>query len=820
MRGIKKSKKRLYRLVVEKIVLFRHRQKWLLKNSLSTFILVLIILPTPAFAQKILKSLPGTIPTQHLRGVVIDQVLGAPIEGATIVISSLNKTVITDAKGAFYFPVVPIGVHRLQVSHIAYKQLILDNIATNSGKETVLTISLENDIKISEEVTVKGDSKKNRPLNEMSVVSARAFTVEETQKYAAAVNDPLRMATGFAGVVAAEDGNNNIIIRGNSPTGLLWRMEGIDIPNPNHFSSTGSSGGGISILSAQLLSNSDFITGAFASEYGNALSGVFDLKLRKGNNEKKEYTLQAGFLGLNAAAEGPISPFYKGSYLVNYRYSTLELLNKMGVTLTGGSTNFQDLSYNIYLPTKKIGTFTLFGFGGLSSENVKAVMDSAKWKENDNRYASRYISNTGVAGLTHNILLGKKTALRSAIAFSYNKIVDNYKYVQDDYSVTDLYIDNYKTKKWTVTSTLNHKFSNRSTLRAGAIINFIYFDYYQKSKENDSASLKEVINTKDHTQTVQGFAQWQYKLVNNITLSGGLHYLQLLYNNTKALEPRGSVKWQINRRNSIAIGYGLHSQIQALGVYYAQTKNAYGQIVYPNKNLDMTKAQHFVLSYQRALGKALALKGEFYYQQLFNVPISINSNSTFSILNILSEYITDPLVNKGKGKNYGVELSLEKYLSNYFYYTVNTSFYQSKYTAADGQQRDTRFNGKYIANLVTGKEFVSSDKLKTMGINIKTIYAGGLRTTPINTEKSVQQGYTIYREKEAFSQQNPAYFRTDLRLSMKWNRKHLTSTLSLDIQNITNRMNTYGQWFDAEKGKVITTYQNGLIPVLNYKVEF
>jgi len=125
----------------------------------------------------------------------------------------------------------------------------------------------------------------------MSAVSARAFTVEETQKYPAAINDPLRMATNFAGVASLDDGMNQIVIRGNSPTGLLWRMEGIDIPNPNHFAAKGSSGGGISILSSQLLSNSDFITGAFAADYGNALSGVFDLNLRKGNNEKRETTL-------------------------------------------------------------------------------------------------------------------------------------------------------------------------------------------------------------------------------------------------------------------------------------------------------------------------------------------------------------------------------------------------------------------------------------------------------------------------------------------------------------------------------------------------
>jgi hypothetical protein len=257
------------------------------------------------------------IPLQQLRGVVIDQVLSVTVQGASVTLPLLNRSVVTNEKGEFRFNKVPVGVQQLLISSVGYKEAILENITINAGKETVLTISLENSVKTNEAITVKAASRKNKPLNDMSAVSARAFTVEETQKYAAAVSDPLRMATGFPGVMVADDGNNNIIIRGNSPTGLLWRMEGIDIPNPNHFSSTGSSGGGISILSTQLLSNSDFVTSAFAPEYGNALSGVFDLKLRKGNNEKKEYTLQAGLLGLNVAAEGPFSRSYDGSWLVN-----------------------------------------------------------------------------------------------------------------------------------------------------------------------------------------------------------------------------------------------------------------------------------------------------------------------------------------------------------------------------------------------------------------------------------------------------------------------------------------------------------------------
>lgn len=758
--------------------------------------------------------------TQTIRGKVVDQLLQKPLAGATVSMDGINKKTITQEDGSFRITDVPVGSHQLRCSYIGFKEGTVHNVAVNTGKEVVLTIALETDVEMQQEVIVQAKSRKNKPLNEMSVVSARAFTVEETQKYAAAVNDPLRMATSFAGIVAADDGNNHIVIRGNSPAGLLWRMEGVDIPNPNHFSTAGTSGGGISILSAQLLANSDFVTGAFPAEYGNALSGVFDLKLRKGNNERNEYTLQAGLLGLNVAAEGPIAPFYKGSYLINYRYSTLALLSKMGLEIVEGTNTFQDLSYNIYLPTKRLGDFTFFGFGGLSSSDSKVEKDSSKWESEGDRYGGEFNANTSAAGITHNIFLGNNTQLRSAVSLSYTENNYDEQYAEKTGNLLNTHRDNYKTTKWIVSSSLNRKFGLKHALRTGIIANNIRFRYYQKSRENPNVPVEEKMNTSDNTQTFQAFAQWQYKPFNKLTFNAGLHYLGLLLNNANSVEPRTSLKWDLDKKNSIAIGYGLHGQIQSLGVYFAKTKTTDGKWMYPNKDLGFTKAHHFVFSYNHAFGANLRLKTELYYQHIFNAPVSIYDTSSFSTLNIQGDYVTEPLVNKGKGRNYGIEVSLEKYLSRNFYFLFNNSFYQSKYTARDRIERNTRYNGNYVSNVTAGKDFPSKNGRRTFGANIKMVYAGGFRYSPIDLARSMNQGHTVVDEKNAFSLQNPAYFRTDLRLSITWNRKSLTSTLSLDVQNVSNRENLYSQYFDPFKGKIANSYQTGIIPVLNYKVEF
>lgn len=758
--------------------------------------------------------------TQQLRGTVIDQLLQRPLVGATVRLPGQSQTVITDAEGGFRFTSLPIGSYRVEVSYAGYKEVILENVFLNTGKETVLQIAMETAIHTEAEVVVKANSRKNKPLNEMSLVSARAFSVEETQRYAAAVNDPLRMAMAFPGVVGADDGNNQIVIRGNSPAGLLWRMEGLDIPNPNHFSSVGTSGGGISILSTQLLANSDFVTGAFASEYGNALSGVFDLRLRKGNNEKPEYTLQAGVLGLNAAAEGPFSKKYKGSYLINYRYSTLNVLSKLGLLPDETATNFQDLSYHIYLPAGKWGQFSLFGFGGLSDDKDKAKTDSADWESKWDRYTSKFLSNTFMNGLNHTIQLGAKSSLRTGIGYSSTRNAYDQWLMNDQYKLDRDYKDDHRTRKLQLNSTFNHRFSNKLQLRAGLIAQLIRYNYYMLGREHEDEPLEEVIRSRGNTSLQQAYAQLQYKLTDHLLLNGGLHWLHLSLNNTSAIDPRFSVRWAINPGSSISLGYGHHSQIQTMGIYFSKQQQPDGSDKFLNKNLGFTKAHHYVLSYSQRVSPVLLLKTELYLQQLYNAPVSTETGSTFSTLNVIEDFINDPLVNKGKGRNYGVEISAERYLRNNFYFTVSQSLYQSKYRALDGVERNTRFNGNYITTFIIGKEFETYRRTRSFGINLKTIWAGGQRTTPINVEESQAKGYTVFDEQRAYSLQNPDYFRTDLRLSMKWNRKGFTSTLSLDLQNVTNRLNVFNQWFDSQKGEVTTNYQTGLIPVLNYKIEF
>lgn len=762
--------------------------------------------------------------TQTVRGTVVDNISQSSIPGAIVQITGLDSVIhaVTDEDGKFTLLRVPIGSRTIEISATDYKPVVMQNVTVNSGKELVLTIQMEEDLKKINEVVITAKTDKNKPLNELSTVSTRTFSVEETQKFAAAVNDPARMATSFAGVVVAGDGNNHISIRGNSPNGLLWRMEGVEIPNPNHFSNVGTAGGGISILSAQLLSNSDFSTGAFAAEYGNALSGVFDLRLRKGNNEKREYTVQLGVLGMDVATEGPFKKGYEGSYLINYRYSTLNILGKIGVPIGDANTNFQDLSFNVYLPAGKLGKFTLFGFGGLSYQTTTAEKDSLRWQEDDFlRLNTNFYSNTGAVGTTHTKLFRNKSYLKTALVFSGTE--NGYK--QDrlgfDYSsLTRDYEQRFVQNKLTLSSTYTQKINTKNNLRTGFILNHLGYRLKQ-SDMADTTVLLEQINEQGATETVQVFFQWNTHITEKLTTNVGLHYFQLFLNNSNSIEPRASVRYDFHPKHHLTLGYGLHSQLQPIGVYFVEKKEN-GETTLPNRNLKLSKAHHLVFGYDFVLNEHEHIKTEVYYQYLFGVPISKDPTSTYSILNATDGFPSESLSNSGLGRNYGVELTYERFLFKNLYYLLSASVYESKYKAADGAWYDTRFNTNFATSLTIGKEWNLKNKAKsrTVGCNIKSIYVGGFRYTPIDLNASVAAGEAKYVTSQTYQKRMPDYYRLDIRISLKRNYKRLTSTVALDIQNTTNRKNVGGQYFNQKTGEVKYWYQTSLIPILSYRLEF
>ncbi|MBI3136184.1 MAG: TonB-dependent receptor [Bacteroidetes bacterium] len=763
--------------------------------------------------------------TQTIRGTVTDKQTLQPIIGARVVVLDSDPLIgsVTNIEGQFRLEGVPVGRQTIQITYMGYEPVVMQNLAVTS-KEMVLNITMIEAVNSLNEVEVTAE-KKGETINKMANVSIRSFSVEESNRFAGSRNDVARMAQNYAGVQGADDSRNDIVIRGNSPTGVLFRMEGIDIPNPNHFARFGTTGGPISILNNNVLANSDFMTGAFPSEYGNATAGVFDLKMRTGNNEHHEFMFQFGFNGAELMAEGPFSDSSKASYLLSYRYSTLFLFDLLGVNVgTTALPTYQDLSFKLNFPSKN-GVTSIFGIGGVSAVSLKAEdADSSDLFTLD--YSNTlFKSQVGVVGITHRQRLGKTAFLNISAGYqsSLNYIVNDTVDLNFE-NPFRTYASNSVISKQTSDIYYNKKISAKQSFKIGLHNDIYFLNLNDSVYQSDNNSFEILRSYKGNTFLIQPYAQYQLRPNQRITLNLGIHSQTLTLNNETIIEPRAGMSWNLSEKDRISFGYGLHSQMQPIEMYFRQ-EEVNGEQTLPNKNIRFNKSHHGVISYQHSFRYGIQAKVEAYYQYLYDVPVKADS-STFSILNFGADFNTalpEDLVNNGKGRNYGAELTLEKFLDKGFYFLITTSVYQSRYTASDGKEYNTAFNGNFTFNSLIGYEwrFKPGEKRQSsMTFDVKYTLNGGKRYTEILVAESQLYGAEIRDWENAFAMRYPNYTRGDFRVAFKMVGTKITQEWALDIQNITNYRNIFWTQYNVNSGQIETTYQTGFLPIGQYRIYF
>lgn len=768
--------------------------------------------------------------TQNLRGLVTDRASGITLPGASVSVKVDQGELgtITNEKGEFELIQLPIGRYNIQVSFIGYNAITVRNVELTSGKEKIVNVALTEKIEELQEVVVSA-FKNGETRNKMAVLSARSFSVNQTEKYAGSWGDPSRMASNFAGVITANDSRNDIVIRGNSPQGLLWKLEGISIPNPNHFGALGSTGGPVSILNNNVLTNSDFFTGAFPSEYGNSLSGVFDLKMRNGNNKKHEFVGQIGFNGFEVGAEGPLSIKNRSSYMVNYRYSVLSVMDKIGFNSLGsGVPEYQDLTFRFNLPTHKAGTFALFGIGGDSFIEFNEDDSESATYDVVNNQRTQNGSKLGIMGLTHRIFPDSKSNIYTTVSATYQTVSTKIDSLFDDLNPKIFFGEKNSETRLAFSSKYTRKINAKNTIKTGIEFQSFAINYKDSiTGEVFNPPLADTyileLNTQEKGLNLfEGFAEWQHRLNTNLTLYGGIHYLRYFNNKAHALDPRTSVSYTLPNSGKVSLAYGKHSQSQPQYVYFTESYNFdTGKYSNTNSDLDFTKAHHFVGGYDQMLGANLKLKLETYYQHLYDIPIT-NKVGYFSMVNAgnsFNQEKIDYLVNGGLGRNYGAEITLEKYLSNNYYFLFTSSLFDSKYKASDEIWRNTEFNTNYVVNALAGYEIQLGAK-SSFDMNVRMIASGGKRNLFIDLEKSIQASETVYDYSKAYSEKGEPYFRVDARIAFKMNGKRMTQEWALDVTNVSNHKNVYSTRYDDPSQSIKLIYQQGFYPMFLYRITF
>ncbi len=752
--------------------------------------------------------------TQTVKGKVIDAATDAPLPGATVTLLNITPTngTITDEQGIFRLENVPVGRQSFLFSYLGYEENFISEVLVGSGKEINLVIRLEESFEQLDEVVLSPPTDNIRPNNALATVSARSFSVEETKRFPASISDPSRMAVSLPGVSNSDDTTNEIVIRGNGPNQLLWRIEGVEVPDPNHFSEEGSSPGAISLLSTNMLGKSDFFTGAFPAEYGNALSGVFDINLRNGNSEKGEYAFQLGILGTDLSLEGPFSKNYGGSYLINYRYSTLTLLNEFIEVSEGSVPTFQDLSFKVNLPLGIKTNLSVWGIGGISEDNEEnAEQINENFVENQ-----VFESDTYMTGINLKHFFTNNSTLDAVLSFSGNKS-------DDDTSITnintnDLYTERNIQKNNALRFSLSYtkKLNAKTTLKSGVVSSFLNYNVFSGETFNEESDIN--VSEKGNGVMTQFFSQAKYKISNKLSSTFGLHGTYFSVNEDFVIEPRAGIEYQINAKHTLSAGIGFHSRRMPLSQYFVEVSNDEATST-PNKNIKLMRAAHYIVGYDWRVIKNGHIKIEVYYQDLNKVAIASDPSYTGSFIN--GEFLNQELTDTGVGRTYGVEFTFEKFFSDQYYFLATASLFDSKYKAADGKWYNSRYNFNHTISVVGGKEFtVGRNNNNIIGVNAKALSNGGKRGTPTDMEEFNESGNVTFLQDERNTVQFEDYFRLDASIYYRINRPKVAHIISLDVQNATNRDNIFDQFYNPESQMLETEYQLSLIPIFNYRIEF
>ncbi len=763
---------------------------------------------------------------QTVQGRVVDANTSQGLAYATVTLftmeDSLVSNVLSDERGFFSLSAPTEGKYRLVAQMLGYEPSITE-LYLYSGRTITVELGLKPRFHQLPEVTIQvGETKAEKPLSRLSRIR---FYPEQTLRYAGTMGDVLRMTQVLPQVYALSDVRNDLVVRGNAPWGVMYRVEDIDIPNPNHFAEAGTSSGPVSILNNNTIAHLDFYAGAFPAEFVGAYSAVFDIDMKTGAYSQTQGIFQIGWTGTELLLEGPLNRQRKYAYLVSYRYSFLDLLKLLGVNFgTSAVPRYQDLTFTLSFPGK--WETKIWGLGGISSitfEEDQEGQQGLSFAGINLRFASQmgasgvrtvipvkkpfYLS--AAVGVTHS---GSQTLIRQWVSLQ-NGMVTTYKNIYRTQTVSTHIKCGVSRPKW--------------HLRMGIIIDHI------RSLATDTVFLvpgqqyTQTRNFDGTTQKLRAYSQGEFRMSRRAKTLLGISLLYHRLLNKVAIDPRASLQWDLSPSTQLRFGYSLLSTDLPLPIYQMVfTDSLTGEKSYPYQTLPFMKAHHAVLEAEHRLNKNWSINIALYRQWLFNIPV--DGDSLLPWWSILTEGLNYGLVlpvgnpvPKGRGKNIGVELTLQKRFTKGTYALFTLSLFDSKYTGIDGQWYNTPYNGQFATNLLAGTEFkIPKSKHLTGIVDVRLFYAGGRWTHPIDTPATLQAHRLVWDYSRPFSVKVPNYFKLDLKLGVRLSQKKISQEWLLYLQNLTNHKNIFSYEYSPTQNQIITLYQMGFVPVMLYRLLF
>ena len=781
-----------------------------------------------------------TADAQTLRGAVTDAISGEPLIGAAVRIPELDGVgAATDIDGQYRIELSKPGRYTVEASYIGYETCVMKEQLVVGAKDNVVNITLRENNRELSEVVVRPRVNKEATVNPTVLAGGLMLSMEEATRFAGGGNDPARLVSAFAGISASSNGNG-VSVHGNAPQMMKYRVEGVEVFTPNHYNDFYEAGFGmVSALNANVVGNSDFFVSTFNANYSNSLSGVFDMKMRAGNNSRHEHLIQVGTVSEEITSEGPLSKKSNSSYIVNYRYGFTSLANKMKIIDYGSEFDFQDFSLKLNFPTKKAGTFSVFALGYFDSaddympdiEDISTIYDASKQK------GSLYGL---LGGASHRIHFGNKWTWRTTLAYNAQHVKSDIGYwdmlrdADNVLTVPVAYAEPHRVVPYShqkmnedrllVNTELSKQVTARWLLQVGAEYSHRFFDLGYSSTDYvySAASFTDLVKAKGDTGLGNVFWQNVVKPSAYFSMNLGVTANYFAFSDDVSVEPRVSMKWEPNSRNSLSLGYGIHSMIERLDAYFYEEN---GKLL--NKDLGFSKAHHLLATYRYMFNENLNLRLNAYWQYGFDTPVGVNG-STFCAVNRFMNYFDEPLVNDGNTRNYGADVTLEQYMNHGFYGQVNVSVYKSEYRGQDKVWRSQLYDRGYMVKVLGGKEWmVGKGRQNVFNISAKYTVQGGLRYTPMDVDAmcalldaGMLGEQILYKDDETMSKQYNPEHTVDLTISYKINKKHVSHTIAFEGINILMNETPYAQQFDIINRTVSTEKVGISLPNLFYRLDF
>ncbi|HMS63729.1 MAG TPA: TonB-dependent receptor [Ignavibacteria bacterium] len=734
-----------------------------------------------------------------IKGKVIDAETQSPVENAEIDIVNSELKTKTDKNGEFFFDDLKYDSYQIKISAVGYEPVIKSDLMLYASKPLELNIKLNPKGIRTDLIDVEANYfHTSSDVN----ISSINLDYEEIRRAPGATEDISRMLQTAPGVAIGNDQRNDIIVRGGSPAENLILIDGIEIPNINHFGSDGSSSGAIGFINLKFIQETDMLTGGFPSLYGDKLSSVINISFREGSRKKFYSDVNLSIAGFGVIVEGPVTD--KGSVLFSVRRSYLELI-KSAIRLTS-APNYWDFNLKANYEAGPNDKFVLIGLLGLDKVDFsgESADDNPFGNSNDNQ------KTLGV-GINYTKLF-KKGYLETVLSDSHT---DN-NIIQIDGQTALVNFQNVSNNNEVILrSNLNYQLSGSFMMNVGGggrLAN-INNQIFLKGDTTPAGYVYDTINTNFNIKSYKlfGHVNFTSKFFNErLNINTGVRVEYFEYINLKTyLSPRIGASYSLTPITNINAAYGIYHQTPE---YFWLSSDI------RNKNLNSIRCEQYVAGIDHYFAGDLKATIEVYYKNYKDYPVWLDI-PTYILIDGGAEFgpnIVGQAVSGGNGFTKGIDISLQKKLTeNGFYGMINYSYINSGFTALAGNEKPGAFDPGNQFTLIAGYQFKNG-----WLIGSKFKYSGGRPYTPLNYEASAEVNRGVFATDDFNSSRYPYYMRIDLRVDKKIDFKKASLVAYIEIQNLFDRENIYSYYWNEDSKEPGTIYQWAFFPVGGISVQF